>query len=72
MVDEGAVDEDRTWRTVAAGLALLSQDERELIALKFEAGLANGDIGTVLGVSESNAGTLLHRAMTKLREACDA
>ena len=25
----------------------------------------------VLGISESNAGTRLHRAMTKLREACD-
>jgi hypothetical protein len=26
----------------------------------------------VLGVSESNAGTLLHRTMAKLRKACDA
>ena len=45
--------------------------ERELIALKFHAGLSNADLGRVLGVSESNAGTLLHRAITKLRKACD-
>ena len=52
-------------------LRTLSPRERELIALKFFAGLGNAEIAQVLGVSESNAGTKLHRAMTKLREACD-
>jgi RNA polymerase sigma-70 factor (ECF subfamily) len=56
---------------LAAGLARLEPRERELIALKFFAGLANAEIAAVLGVSESNAGTKLHRAVTKLREACD-
>ncbi|MGD9736185.1 MAG: RNA polymerase sigma factor [Solirubrobacterales bacterium] len=54
-----------------AGLATLAPRERELIALKFFAGLANAEIASVLGISESNAGTRLHRAVTKLREACD-
>jgi RNA polymerase sigma-70 factor (ECF subfamily) len=54
-----------------AGLATLAPRDRELIALKFFAGLANAEIATVLGISESNAGTKLHRAVTKLREACD-
>jgi RNA polymerase sigma-70 factor (ECF subfamily) len=54
-----------------AGLAKLAPRERELIALKFFAGLANREIASVLGISESNAGTKLHRAVTKLREACD-
>ena len=40
-------------------------------ALKYFAGLANAEIAAVIGVSESNAGTKLHRAMEKLREACD-
>jgi RNA polymerase sigma-70 factor (ECF subfamily) len=57
--------------TVQAALGLLTPRERELIALKFHAGLSNPDIARVLGVSESNAGTLLHRTITKLREACD-
>jgi RNA polymerase sigma-70 factor, ECF subfamily len=57
--------------TVRAALAELSPRERELIALKFHAGLSNADLARVLGVSESNAGTLLHRAITKLRRACD-
>lgn len=56
---------------LSAGLAKLSSRERELIALKFFSGLGNAEIAAVLGVSESNAGTKLHRAMEKLREACD-
>jgi RNA polymerase sigma-70 factor (ECF subfamily) len=57
--------------TVSAALERLEPSERELIALKFFAGLANAEIAQVLGIGESNAGTKLHRAMTKLREACD-
>jgi len=52
-------------------LGRLEAGERELIALKFFAGLGNGEIASLLGTSESNAGTKLHRAVTKLREACD-
>ena len=54
---------------LSIALAALSQDERELVALKFEAGLANAEIGTVLGISESNVGTRLSRVVGKLRMA---
>jgi RNA polymerase sigma factor (sigma-70 family) len=57
---------------VRAALAGLAPREREVIALKFQAGLDNAELAAVLGVSTSNAGTLLHRAMTKLRDAVDA
>jgi RNA polymerase sigma-70 factor (ECF subfamily) len=57
--------------TLSAALSGLEPRERELIALKFFAGLGNSEIAAVVGVSESNAGTRLHRAVTKLREACD-
>jgi RNA polymerase sigma factor (sigma-70 family) len=56
--------------TVRAALARLAPREREVIALKFHAGLSNGELARVLAVSESNAGTLLHRAMQQLRKAC--
>jgi RNA polymerase sigma-70 factor, ECF subfamily len=56
---------------VRAALARLSPRERELIALKFHAGLSNQDLARVLGISESNAGTLLHRTITKLRKECN-
>jgi RNA polymerase sigma factor (sigma-70 family) len=56
---------------VRVALARIDARERELIALKFHAGLDNSEIAAVLGVSVSNAGTQLHRAMTKLREAVE-
>jgi RNA polymerase sigma factor (sigma-70 family) len=66
-------DDDALRRaTVRAGLAQLEPRERELIALKFHAGLSNAEIAKVLGVSESNAGTRVHRAVTRLRKACHA
>jgi RNA polymerase sigma-70 factor (ECF subfamily) len=56
---------------VRAALAALTAREREIIALKFHAGMSNAEVACVLGVSESNAGTLLYRVMEKLRKACD-
>jgi DNA-directed RNA polymerase specialized sigma24 family protein len=72
-----ALDELRRRRRTAmlrrtavhAALNDLSARERELIALKFHAGLSNSELASVLGVSESNAGTMLHRAIQKLRSA---
>ncbi len=69
--DEGA---EVTLRRTAVQAALtgLSAREREIVALKFHAGLSNAELARVLGVSESNAGTLLYRTMEKLRKACNA
>jgi RNA polymerase sigma-70 factor (ECF subfamily) len=53
---------------VAAAMRSLQSRDRELIALKFFAGLDNPQIARVLGISGSNAGTQLHRAITRLRE----
>jgi RNA polymerase sigma-70 factor (ECF subfamily) len=57
---------------VRAALSRLPAKDREVIALKFHADLSHAEIADVLGISPTNAGTLLHRAMTKLREAVDA
>ncbi|MGO9819100.1 MAG: RNA polymerase sigma factor, partial [Solirubrobacteraceae bacterium] len=70
-VEDGA--EVALRRTVVRNaLAQLPAREREIVALKFHAGLANAELARVLGVSESAAGTLLYRTMEKLRKACDA
>jgi RNA polymerase sigma-70 factor (ECF subfamily) len=69
---DSAEDERGELRAVLAGaLTRLEARERELIALKFFAGLSNSEIARVLDTSESNAGTKLHRTVAKLREACD-
>ena len=67
-------DEEAAVRRAAVRAALeqLEPRERELIALKVHAGLSNAEIARVLGVSESNAGTRVHRAVTRLRKACHA
>jgi RNA polymerase sigma factor (sigma-70 family) len=57
--------------TVRAALGKLSAREREIVALKFHAGFSNAELAQVLGVSDSNAGTLLYRTLEKLRKACD-
>ena len=57
---------------VQTALARLPAREREIIALKFHAGMSNVELARVLGISESNAGSLLYRTMEKLRKACNA
>ena len=56
--------------TVARALASLPAAERELISLKFYAGLNNSEIAEATGISATNVGTRVHRAMTRLRNAC--
>jgi RNA polymerase sigma-70 factor (ECF subfamily) len=56
--------------TVRDALASLPVREREVVLLKFHGQLSNSELGRALGISESNAGTRLHRALTRLRERC--
>jgi RNA polymerase sigma-70 factor (ECF subfamily) len=62
---------ERALRRASLRVALQSLDprDRELIALKFHAGLDNAELAQVLGCSVTNAGTRLHRAVEKLRKA---
>jgi RNA polymerase sigma factor (sigma-70 family) len=56
--------------TVRDALSALPLRERELVLLKFHGQLSNSELARALGISESNAGTRLHRALTRLREEC--
>jgi len=69
-LDDAAEQMERR-AAVRAGLAALPLREREIVLLKFHGQLPNGELARVLGISESNAGTRLHRALTHLRECCD-
>jgi RNA polymerase sigma factor (sigma-70 family) len=57
--------------TVRAAMGALDGHERDLLALKFSGGLSNSELASVLGLSETAAGTRLHRTLTKLRKACN-
>ncbi|MFQ6101807.1 MAG: RNA polymerase sigma factor [Anaerolineae bacterium] len=48
-------------------MARLSDRERDLIGLKFAAGLPNRRIAELTGLSENNVGVILYRAVRRLR-----
>ncbi len=54
-------------QAVAEALSALPAAEREIVALKFFAGLNNSEIAEATGISPSNVGTRIHRAVTRLR-----
>ena len=54
-------------RRLATLLGALPEREREILALKYGAGLTNRAIARLTGLGESNVGTLLHRTVRKLR-----
>ena len=65
-------EDESARRSDAARLAVLLQTlsdrDRELMALKYGAEMSNRDIARTTGLSESNVGTILHRAVQALRE----
>lgn len=65
MVVQGTFQVERLRRS----LAVLDPRQRELVALKFAGGLTNRQIAQVVRLTETNVGSLLHRAMEKLRKA---
>ena len=67
----GDLDPERR-AIVREAVAQLEPRDRELVLLRFIGQLSHRELARVLGLSESNAQTRLHRAMQRLREACDA
>jgi RNA polymerase sigma-70 factor, ECF subfamily len=63
--DELAIDSD--MERLATLTADLPERERELLSLKYGAAINNRLIAQLTGLSESNVGTILHRAVEKLR-----
>jgi RNA polymerase sigma-70 factor (ECF subfamily) len=55
-----------------AAVSCLSDRQRNLVALKFGAGLTNRSIAELTGLSESNVGVILYRTIRKLRDELDS
>lgn len=58
--------EERLFQ-VHEGLDKLSENQREVILLKFEQGLSYQEIAEVTGLSDGNVGFLLHTGLKRLR-----
>jgi RNA polymerase sigma factor (sigma-70 family) len=67
---EAALEHIARRASVRDALAALPLREREVVLLKFHGQLSNSELARALGISESNAGTRLHRALTRLRDEC--
>jgi RNA polymerase sigma-70 factor (ECF subfamily) len=64
---EDTAQERTELAQLSALLARLAERERELVALKFGAGLTNRAIAQISGLSESNVSTILSRVTHQLR-----
>jgi RNA polymerase sigma-70 factor (ECF subfamily) len=56
------------WRRLVGYLAELDDRDRELLGLRFAAGLSNREVGEIVGRSEGHVAQLIHRAIVKLRQ----
>jgi RNA polymerase sigma factor (sigma-70 family) len=65
-----AIEHTERRASLRAALLALPPPEREVVLLKFHGQLTNRELARVLGISESNAGTRVHRALGHLRETC--
>lgn len=54
-------------KNLEAMLSLLSSRDRELLSLKYGFEITNREIAQLTDLSESNVGTILHRAVGKMR-----
>src|SRR3990172_545990 len=64
-------NEVRVGEEVAAVVGCLKkfpQREQDIVSLKFDAELANGQIAQIMGLSEANVRVILFRTLRKLRE----
>lgn len=61
------VQQQQDFAKLHAMLETLPERDRELVALKYGAEMTNRQIADIVGISESNVGTRLHRLVSKLR-----
>ena len=55
-------------RALLTAMSKLKEQERQILAMKFATDLKHEEIATVMGISVSNVGVIVHRALKKLRE----
>lgn len=69
--EELAIRDDE-HRALFNALGKLRDKERNIIAMKFAAGLKNSEIAELMGVSESNIGVVVFRSLKKLQKILEA
>jgi RNA polymerase sigma factor (sigma-70 family) len=65
---EEANEREEEIKLLQSCVSQLSRAEQEIISLKFGAEMTNRQIAKTLGLSESNVGIIIYRAVRKLRD----
>ena len=65
---EEILNDLETKKALMNALNVLSEKERTIIAMKYAASLKNIDIASILSLSESNVGIIIHRSLKKMRQ----
>ena len=65
---EQAVIDEEKWKILQKCMLKLPPNEREIVSMKFSSQMTNRQIAGVLGLSDSNVGVILYRAIRRLRD----
>lgn len=65
---DAALAADESQRELLEAVAGLDERERDIIGLRFGSGMTNRSIAELTGLSESNVGVILYRAVQKLQK----
>lgn len=71
LLPELRVEESEAQIRLRRLIQTLHPHEQELIALKFGAGMTNGEIGKIIGKSDTAVGSAIYRLMRRLRARWD-
>lgn len=72
LLPEDAAIRASERQTLLDGIRVLPDRQKDLLGLKFLGGFTNREIAALTGLSESNVGVLIHRAVTNLRKKIEA
>ena len=60
------INEDN--KTLITAMSKLKDQERQILSMKFATSLKHDEIADIVGISASNVGVIVHRALKKLRK----
>ncbi len=63
---EEIIVKNETNKELICAMSKLKDKERQVLSMKFSTDLKNCEIANILGISESNVGVIVHRAIKKL------
>jgi len=64
---EEVVVSNESSKALITAMSKLKTQERQILSMKFATNLKHGEIAAIMGISASNVGVIVHRALKKLK-----